>query len=571
MNKVIDDFNKKLNFAFSCIQNNNHLEAIKIYEEILQENQNNFDANSNLGMLYAQQNNLEKSEKYLNKAIEIDPKNPYALNNLASILIKLGKNEEAVKFSQIAINLKENFSLAYNNLGLAQQNIKKNDDAKKSFLKAIETEKTNVLPYYNLGFLYERLNDIKNSEIYYLKAIEINPNFFNAYNNIMNLYERTNDNNKLQLIIEKGEKEFSNNFSIKLFKGKLQFKNKLYNEAIKNLESFKFNKNNYLKESLRYSTLASSYDEINKFDKAFEYFELANSINFENNKNKLSKNRSIKLIDERIDFFNKINLKNWDNADFESDLMSPIFIIGFPRSGTTLLNTILNSHPELGVIEEKPIVNKFIKLLDEEIYSNFSNLKNLDEKIIKKLRIAYFDILKSYTTQDKEKVYIDKMPLNIIYVGEIVRIFPKAKFIFAMRHPCDCILSCFMQNFALNDAMANFTDLKSTSKFYDRVMTLWQQYLSVFKVNYHIIKYEDLVSNFETSVDNLLNFLNLEWSDNVKKFYETAKKQGKISTPSYNQVNKPIYLKSVGRWKNYEKHFQEIYPIIKPWIKNFGY
>ena len=187
------------------------------------------------------------------------------------------------------------------------------------------------------------------------------------------------------------------------------------------------------------------------------------------------------------------------------------------------------------------------------------------------MRIAYFDILKSYTTQENQKVYIDKMPLNIIYVGEIVRIFPEAKFIFAMRHPCDCILSCFMQNFALNDAMANFIDLKSTSKFYDRVMTLWQQYLSVFKVNYHIIKYEDLVSNFETSVDNLLNFLNLEWSDNVNKFYETAKKQGKISTPSYNQVNKPIYLKSVGRWKNYEKHFQEIYPIIKPWIKKFNY
>ena len=110
MNKHIDELNKKLKFAFSCIQNNNHLEAIKIYEEILQENQNNFDANSNLGMLYAQHNNLDKSEEYLNKAIEIDPKNPYAFNNLASILIKLGKNEEAVKFSQIAINLKENFS-----------------------------------------------------------------------------------------------------------------------------------------------------------------------------------------------------------------------------------------------------------------------------------------------------------------------------------------------------------------------------------------------------------------------------------------------------------------------------
>tara|TARA_Y100000741_G_scaffold213011_1_gene162261 strand:- start:3029 stop:4741 length:1713 start_codon:yes stop_codon:yes gene_type:complete len=570
MNKDVDEIKKKLNFAFSCIQNNNHLNAIKIYEEILVEDENNFDANSNLGMIHAQYNNLEKSEKYLNKAIEIDPKNPYALNNLTSILIRLGRNDEAIKYSQKAIDLKQNFSLAYNNLGLAQQNIKKNDDAKISFLKAIELEKKNVLPYFNLAFLYESLNDTENSEVYYIKAIEVNPRFFSAYNNLMNLYERINDNSKLQLIIEKGEKEFINNFSIKLFKGKLQFKSNLYKEAIKNLESFKFNKNNYLQESLRYSVLASSYDKIHQFDKAFENFELANKINFEINKNKLDKDRSIKLIDDRIDFFKEKNLKYWKYTSIGNGTKNPIFIIGFPRSGTTLLNTILNSHPEIEVIEEKPIVNKFIKFLDEEIYSNFFNLKDLDKNLLKKLKLKYFEILQSYTKKDK-KIYIDKMPLNIIYVGEIFRIFPEAKFIFVMRHPCDCILSCFIQNFSLNDAMANFTDLKSTSKFYNLVMTLWQQYLKVFKINYHLIRYEDVVNNFENSVNELLNFLDLEWSDNVRKFYETAKNQGKISTPSYDQVNKPIYSKSVGRWKNYERQFQEIYPIIEPWIKNYKY
>ncbi len=571
MNKDIEEIKKKLNFAFSYIQNNNHPEAIKIYQNILQENVNNFEANSNLGMLYAQFNNLQKSEKYLNKAIEIDPKNPYALNNLASILIKLGRNDESIKYSQKAINIKQNFSLAYNNLGLAQQNLNKNKDAKISFLKAIESEDKNVLPYYNLAFLYESLNEIKNSETYYLKAIEINPKFFSAYNNLMNLYERTNEDNKLKLIIEKGEKKFSNNFSIKLFKGKLQFKSRLYDQAIINLESFKFNKNNYLQESLRYSTLASCYDEVKNFDKAYDCFGLANSINFEVNKNKLDKNKSIKLVDERIDFFNEKNLKNWKKLDVANDSNNPVFIIGFPRSGTTLLNTILNSHPEINVIEEKPIVNKFINLLNKEIYSNFSNLDNLDKNVLQKLRIAYFDILKSYTKQDNKKVQIDKMPLNIIYVGEIFRIFPKAKFIFALRHPCDCILSCFMQNFSLNDSMANFIDLKSTSKFYNQVMTLWQQYLRIFKVNYHLVRYEDIVNNFEISINKLLNYLDLEWSDNIKNFYEKKNIQSKISTPSYNQVNKPIYLKSVGRWKNYSKQFQEIYPIIEPWIKNFKY
>ena len=571
MNEEAFDIKKNLNFAFSCIQNNNYPEAIRIYEKILQENRDIFDANTNLGMLYAQQNNLEKAEKYLNKAIKIDLNNPYALNNLASVLIKLGRNDESIKCSQKAIKIKKNFSLAYNNLGLAQQNIKKIDDAKRSFSKAIETEKSNVLPYYNLAILYESLNDIKNSEIYYLKAIEINPKYFSAYNNIMNLYERTNEDSKLQLIIEKGEKEFSDNFSIKLFKGKLQFKSKLYSEAIRNLESFKFGKNNYSKEILRCNTLANSYDEIKKFDKAFEYFGLANQINFEINKHRVNKDTAIKVIENRINFFNEKNLKEWSSINIENEEKNPIFIIGFPRSGTTLLDTILRSHPKIEVIEEKPIVNKFIRLLDEKIYSNFSNLKDLDQKLLKKMKISYFDILKNYTKLENQKIYIDKMPLNIIHVGEIVRIFPDAKFILAIRHPCDCILSCFMQSFSLNDSMANFTDLESTSKFYNQVMILWQKYLRVFKVKYHLIRYEDLVNDFDTSVKKLLNFLDLEWSDTVNKFYETAKDRGKISTPSYNQVNKPIYSKSVGRWKNYEKKFKEIYPIIEPWIKNFNY
>ena len=97
MNEEAFDIKKKLNFALSCIQNNNYPEAIRIYEKILQENRDIFDANSNLGMLYAQQNNLEKAEKYLNKAIKIDLNNPYALNNLASVLIKLGRNDESIK------------------------------------------------------------------------------------------------------------------------------------------------------------------------------------------------------------------------------------------------------------------------------------------------------------------------------------------------------------------------------------------------------------------------------------------------------------------------------------------
>ena len=112
-----------------------------------------------------------------------------------------------------------------------------------------------------------------------------------------------------------------------------------------------------------------------------------------------------------------------------------------------------------------------------------------------------------------------------------------------------------MQSFSLNDSMANFLTLEDSIIFYNKLMELWNICTSSIEINFHMIKYEDVVSNFNETINNLLQYLNIEWSDEIIKFHETAAKRGLISTPSYDQVNRPIYSESVGRWKNYEKNF----------------
>ena len=168
-------------------------------------------------------------------------------------------------------------------------------------------------------------------------------------------------------------------------------------------------------------------------------------------------------------------------------------------------------------------------------------------------------------------IFIHGTNYNQIYIGEIIRLFPKAKFIFALRNPYDVTLSCFMQQFMPNDAMMNFTNLKDSANFYNISMKLYKKYFELFKSNIYEIKYEDVIQNFDASIKNLLNFLNLEWEDEVKKFYKTASRRGIISTPSYNQINKPIYKKSVERWKNYEKNFAEIDTDLNFWKNEFKY
>jgi len=155
--------------------------------------------------------------------------------------------------------------------------------------------------------------------------------------------------------------------------------------------------------------------------------------------------------------------------------------------------------------------------------------------------------------------------------GEIVRIFPNAKFIVSLRHPCDCVLSCFMQDFELNDAMANFLNLDDAAHLYNAVMKLWTQYTSIFLINYHEVKYENLIENFEPTVRSILNFLELSWDDAVLNYLITAKKRDRITTPSYYQVTKPIYSYAIGRWQRYKKQTSNIYPILEGWIKKFNY
>ena len=128
-----------------------------------------------------------------------------------------------------------------------------------------------------------------------------------------------------------------------------------------------------------------------------------------------------------------------------------------------------------------------------------------------------------------------------------------------------------MQTFRLNDAMANLLNLEDSANLYDGVMKLWLSYIKIFTINFHTVKYENIIKDFDNTINSVLKFLELNWSDSVLDFQETAKNRGIINTPSYAQVIKPIYSKSVGKWKHYEKEMTNVIPILNPWIKKFNY
>jgi tetratricopeptide (TPR) repeat protein len=241
---------------------------------------------------------------------------------------------------------------------------------------------------------------------------------------------------------------------------------------------------------------------------------------------------------------------------------APVFLVGFPRSGTTLLDTLLMGHPDLHVLEEVPLLERSAAALGD-----FSRLPELDAAETGHLRDLYFAALGPVP----DKIVVDKLPLNLLGAPLIHRLFPEAKFIFAARHPCDVVLSCFMQDFDINPAMANFLDLEDAARLYDLVLAFWHRACALLPLDVHVLRYEALVADKEGQLRALVAFLGLPWNDKVLDNQGNARERGLISTPSYAQVAEPVYARASGRWQRYRDQLAGVLPILAPWAEKMGY
>jgi tetratricopeptide (TPR) repeat protein len=244
----------------------------------------------------------------------------------------------------------------------------------------------------------------------------------------------------------------------------------------------------------------------------------------------------------------------------------PAFLVGFPRSGTTLLDTFLMGHPDTAVLEEVHLLGAA-----ERQIGKVADLARASRGALERARDAYFAEQDLYVDPAFAGLVIDKLPLNLVGAPFIEALFPAAPIIFAQRHPCDAVLSGFMQAFRMNDAMASFLTIEDAADLYDAVMFGWRAILETYKLNVHTVRYERLVEDPEAELRPLMEFIGLPWDDRMLAHTETAKARGTIVTPSYDQVTEPLTSRSVGRWKKYEKQLQPVLPVLLPWAEWLGY
>lgn len=249
----------------------------------------------------------------------------------------------------------------------------------------------------------------------------------------------------------------------------------------------------------------------------------------------------------------------------DDDVRAPAFLVGFPRSGTTLLDTFLMGHPQTCVVEEGKMLERAAKVVSDSPHDDWPR------DVLMAARKAYIDDLSDHVPPDFNGLVVDKHPLNMLRLAIIHALFPGAKVIFAQRHPCDVVLSGFLQSFQLNHAMACFLDLADAADFYDATMTLWTRAHDAVPQAIHSVVYERLIADPAAELRPVVEFLGLDWSDQMLDHQATAKSRGSVITPSYDQIVQPLSAAPSGRWRRYEKQLEPVLPVLLPWAERLGY
>lgn len=270
-------------------------------------------------------------------------------------------------------------------------------------------------------------------------------------------------------------------------------------------------------------------------------------------------------------YFEKASADDWRPASTpkQGRAAQHVFLVGFPRSGTTLLEQVLASHSDVVALEEK-------NTLDDVFRGYFSSDEGLDKlahlspEEEERVRSEYWERVRGYGVDADEKVFIDKQPLYSLLIPAIAKLFPEARIIVARRDPRDVVLSCFRNRFRANPLLIEFTDLERTALLYDGVMHLTELFESKFGLPTHVVRHEHLIEDLDGELGALCAFLGIPFDERMRQFKETAERRD-IRTPSAAQVRRGLNSEGVGRWKRYGPAVDGILPILEPWVRKFGY
>lgn len=488
-----------------------------------------------LGLVALEYSDIPVAARHLNQVKAAPPTAPQALNAFGAGLFRLGDYDGA----RAAFICAGGRGLvdAWRNLGALERLAKNWDESIAAYKRVLTTVPKDAEAHAVLAAVYERRHDTKRAKAHAEQALAVDPNNDVAREALGRALLRERD----FVGVERALAPLA----------------QAERAAQKN-------------RGIAWGIIGDARDQSGDAAGAFSAFTAANQLALNDNRHLLDATHlfyhplSVQRLIERVRL---ATVSAWCWPDVATP--SPAFLVGFPRSGTTLLDQILASHSRIVCLEERLYFSDALATAITS-FAKIDNYDALTESEIAGVRTAYWTAARAETGERPDGLVVDKMPLNIVVLPMIKRIFPDAKIIFALRDPRDVILSCYQQRFGINDAMVQFLQLETAAAYYDTVMRLYEMCRERLTLSIHEVRYEEVIANLEGTARSLATFLEVEYEPGMLNYRETALRRD-IDTPSARQVIQPLYTRSISRWRRYAEQLAPILPVLEPWVERFGY
>jgi len=516
------DHNALHDIALIAYQKDNLAKAILIIQQAIELAPHIALYRRNLGELLRRVGQWEAAITSLKMAIHLEP---HSAENHYLLGLAYNNNQQlelSIHHYHMALSYDQNYGVAWNNLGASLEAMGDKNQAKIAYTTAIQLNQNHVEAQNNLGAIYSEEGRLDDARTHFEAAIAVSPDFLDAHYNLSLIKTYTPDDPHLAFLESMTKK--IDHFSIPM---RIRF----------------------------HFTLGKALDDIKQYGRAFEAYAEGNRLHY------LLNPWHNTLLQEIVTQLPKVFPPSFfKRPQTTNEIRCPIFIVGMPRAGTTLIEQILASHESIHAAGE-------LSILDEVIQEacRLSNLPfhtwvlQLSDHAFAELGEQYLE--KAWKLAPDKNYIIDKMPSNCFYIGMIYRMLPTAKIIHAIRDPMDSCFSCFTHLFKESMTFAyDQTALGNYYALYAETMKHWQ--LVAPENTVFDLPYEQMVEHTELCSKQLIAHIGLPWDPNCLQFYKNDRI---VKTASLTQVRKPIYKTSVKRWQHFADALQPLLHIVAPY------
>ena len=530
------DLPNALQRALRYLESGSPVDCLNLCNEILAETPGLIEAMYLRGCAAYETGDVARSISDLDVVHINHPEHLHAAYYLGRSLRAAGQSEEALEPLQAALAEEELEIRARYELALCLTRLRRRIEAIDHYETILQRQPGNSLVAASLASLLERENRLDESEIWAAKALQIDPA----------------------------------NETAQVTRAILARRHEKYAEAEERLRDLIPRISQPINRSIAWNQLGQCLEGQDQWNDAFNAFSESNQTLLRHHPGAIPDARGphgLQTLARIEEWLTTQPLTEWHETNIPVE-SNPVFLVGFPRSGTTLLDRMLSAHPDIEVLEEKSLFSRLHQNWSEP--GVLESLADVTEAQLGDAHGIYREEMSRHRRDPKRSVVIDKLPLNLAYLFLIYRLFPKAPVIFLQRHPMDACLSSYFQTFELQAAMAYFLDLELTAQYYDSVMTVASLSLEQIGNPVHKLRYEDLVADPKDQLTALLDFLTLNWNDSMLEYWQQELDRSS-DTPSYQQVSQQLYTRSIGRWRHYAKQLDSSSEFLQPWVEKFGY